>query len=352
MKIIWLELWIELMIIQTVVGYCFVIANALIGLNNIRDLNLMKGDIVTVKYHKWYGRTEIFIFYALFAQCIYMFYAHLQMNDPLLFQISAIWAHSWIGGFFATVLVTTKLIYAKFKKDEIYKYGQFLGPIGLLGWSISHWTSLYNYYFFAKPIFENPANIAPALFIYAALIPFLVGPALFLITLYKKGGMGKNKERFGFDQIAFILHGITFGYEKSAKELMGTPALFKYVVPQTYQFIEKMMKMSGYDIDELEKLNVADAMKEFVKMAEKIGMAEKIKIAWETEDTFTIESVNCSTSRVRSVMTPEELTNAVCPWAIFAASIVNKITGKELEFQPSTFNEIGAKTQLKIVDKK
>jgi len=83
----------------------------------------------------------------------------------------------------------------------------------------------------------------------------------------------------------------------------------------------------------------------------KVGMAEKIKIKWESDTVFTVESVNCSTAAVRSVMTPEELTNAVCPWALFTASIVNKITGKELRFEASEFNEIGAITRLSIIDK-
>ncbi|MFX0074798.1 MAG: hypothetical protein ACFE96_05115, partial [Candidatus Hermodarchaeota archaeon] len=99
-----------------------------------------------------------------------------------------------------------------------------------------------------------------------------------------------------------------------------------------------------------EKMNLSDALKEFMKMSEKIGMAEQIKIKWESEKSFTIESVNCSTAQVRSVMTKEELSNAICPWAIFAASIANRITGKELRMEPSEFNEIGAVTKLTLID--
>ena len=33
-------LWVELLIIQTLVGYCFVIANDIIGIYNVKDLNL------------------------------------------------------------------------------------------------------------------------------------------------------------------------------------------------------------------------------------------------------------------------------------------------------------------------
>jgi len=168
--------------------------------------------------------------------------------------------------------------------------------------------------------------------------------------MYSTFTMIKEKRRFAFNQLAFVLHGITFGYEKSAKELLGTPALFKYVVPRTYEFVDRMMTMSGFDMQQFEKLSLPDAMKEFIKMAEKIGMAEKIKVDWESEKSFIIESVNCSTSQVRSVMTKEELTNAICPWAIIIASIVNRITGKELKMEPSEFNEIGAKTKLTLVD--
>ncbi|MFW9865619.1 MAG: hypothetical protein ACFFEN_05920 [Candidatus Thorarchaeota archaeon] len=339
-----LELWIEFMILQTIIGYCFALANEFIGLYNIRDLNLMKGDLTIVKYHKRFGWVEISIFYALTIQCVYMFYLHVSAADPYLYRPSGVWAHSWIGGFLAFIIVTTKFIIARFKKDQIYKIGQFLGPVGFLGWSLAHWTSLYNFYSVGYPVIFMPAT-----FLWAAIIPFIGGALLFFIVLIKRGSTMKEKTRFAFNQIAFVLHGITFGYEKSAKELLGTPALFKYVVPRTYEFIERMMTMSGFNMKQFEKLSLPDAMKEFMKMAEKIGMAEKIKVNWESEKTFTIESVNCSTAAVRSVMTKEELTNAVCPWAIIIASIANKISGKELKMEPSEFNEIGAKTKLTIL---
>ena len=341
------ELWIELMVLQTIIGYCFVLANVFIGLYNIRDLNLMKGDFTIVKYHKRYGWVEISIFYALTIQCLYMVYLH---------AIASAWSpgvltHSWIGGFVGFLIVSTKFMIARFKKDAIYKYGQYLGPIGFIGWSLAHWTNLLNFYFGVLPGWTSRNVIfIPATFLWAAIIPFIGGAVLFLIVLVKRGSMIKEKTRFAFNQLAFVLHGITFGYEKSAKELLGTPALFKYVVPRTYEFIDRMMTMSGFDMNQFENLSLPDAMKEFMKMAEKIGMAEKIKVDWESDKSFTIESVNCSTAQVRSVMTKEELTNAICPWAIIIASIANRITGKELKMEPSEFNEIGAKTKLTLID--
>jgi len=348
-----IELWIELMILQTIIGYCFVVANAFIGLYHIKDLNVMKADFEVVRYHKRYGWIEVSIFYALFIQCMYMLYAHLLTADPLLFVPSPLWAHTWIGGLIASVAVTIKFIVARFKKDKIYVYGKYLGPLGFIGWSLAHWTSLYLFYIGYIPGWNALGKvpiIVPNSFLWAAIIPFIVGLILFLFVLYRRGSEMKEKTRFAFNQIAFLLHGVTFGYEKSAKELLGTPALFKYVVPRTYEFIEKMMTMSGLDMRELEKLSLSDALKEFMKMSEKIGMAEKVKIKWESEKSFIIESVNCSTAQVRSVMTKEELTNAICPWAIFAAAIANKLTGKELRMEPSEFNEIGASTKLTLLD--
>ena len=94
-----MELWIEFMILQTIIGYCFALANEFIGLYNIRDLNLMKGDFTIVKFHKRFGWVEIFIFYAITIQCLYMFYLHVDAADPDLYRPSGVWAHSWIGGF-------------------------------------------------------------------------------------------------------------------------------------------------------------------------------------------------------------------------------------------------------------
>ena len=51
-------------------------------------------------------------------------------------------------------------------------------------------------------------------------------------------------------------------------------------------------------------------------------------------------------------MESNELTNSICPWAILSATIVNALTGNDLEISPSEFNKIGAITKLKIVEKK
>ncbi len=50
-------------------------------------------------------------------------------------------------------------------------------------------------------------------------------------------------------------------------------------------------------------------------------------------------------------MKPEELINSICPWGLISAAIINKLTGKNIELKPSKFNEIGAKTKLRIVEK-
>ena len=38
----------------------------------------------------------------------------------------------------------------------------------------------------------------------------------------------------------------------------------------------------------------------------------------------------------------------ICPWGILAATIAKALTGKDIELNPSEFNEIGALTKLKI----
>ncbi len=89
-----------------------------------------------------------------------------------------------------------------------------------------------------------------------------------------------------------------------------------------------------------------------MKKFSEINMAEKINIEWISDDKLTIKSVNCSTSVVRSYMEPNELTNSICPWAILAATIVNALTGKDIEINLSKFNKIGAKSKLRILEKK
>lgn len=347
-----LFLWSELMILQTLIGYCFVTANVCIGLYNIRDLGNLKGDVTTVKAHKWIGRIETLFFYGILVQCIILM-MNLEQSGISALTFAALsntaGFHTMIGGIVGTALFTPKFIIATFKKDIIYRYGRFIGPIGFVGWSLAHWTSLVNYYYLVIP-YGGLTTFIPPTFIWSAILPVPIGLCIFLAVLLWRGGIQKEK-RFSIHQIAFILHGITFGYEQAAKDLLGSPALFQYVVPRTTQFLEKMFQMVGIDLKKIEKMNINDGMALFAKQAAEIRMAENVKIKWETDEQFSIEAVNCSTAQVRSVMTPNELENAICPWAIMAASIASKITGKEIEIDPSDFNEIGAKTRLRILAK-
>ncbi|MFW9829467.1 MAG: hypothetical protein ACFFEY_17975 [Candidatus Thorarchaeota archaeon] len=343
------EILFELMNFQSIIGYSFVIANALIGFKNIRDLNDMKSDLTIIKFHKWYGRIELIFFYMIAIQCFFLL--DIYKDFPSLYTPSELWAHAWIGGFVALVLVSVKYIFAIFKKDYIYKYGYILGPLGVLGWSLSYWTSMVNYY--SVKIKFNPITlgIIPDTFFWASVIPFLGGACLFLIAMLKRGSFGKSSKMRNLHGVAMILHGITFGYEGSAKELIGTPVLYKYVFPKTYEFLERYAKKIGLDMDELKRHNLNEAMEIAMRKFEEIGMSEKIKIKWVSENEFTVESVNCSTAVVRSYMKPEELVNSICPWGILAATIANALTGKGIELSPSQFNEIGALTKLKIVEK-
>ncbi|NVM36665.1 MAG: hypothetical protein HWN81_13805 [Candidatus Lokiarchaeota archaeon] len=115
---------------------------------------------------------------------------------------------------------------------------------------------------------------------------------------------------------------------------------------------ERYSKRIGLDLNELKKYNLNEALEIAMKKFTEIGMAENLKLDWISENEFTLESINCSTAIVRSYMKPEELTNSICPWGILTATIVNALTGKDIEITPSEFNKIGAKSKLKIVESK
>jgi hypothetical protein len=338
----------QTLVFFSIVGYCFVVANALIGAYNIRDLNRMKGDTPLVTLHKAFGLTETFLFYGITFFCVLATFDIASTGVSNLFTPVTRSAHVILGGILAVVLFTPKPFIATFKKDIIYKYGKYLGPMGFIGWSLAFWTGLANFYLFLVPVVGVDLTILPPSIVEAGVIPIIVGAVLFIIVLQLKSKSGQAEAVR--NEIAFILHGVTFGYEKAARDLVGAPALFKYVYPRTSQFLERLMKVTGFNMKKIEKMNLHDALEEFAKIAAKIGMAEQIKISWESEKVFSIESVYCSTANVRSYMTREELANAICPWAIMTAAIANKITGKEISADPSEFNEIGAKTKLKIVD--
>ncbi|MBD3227591.1 MAG: hypothetical protein GF329_05320 [Candidatus Lokiarchaeota archaeon] len=341
----------QFMIILATIGFGFSIANLLIGISHIKYLK--EFSLSEIKAHKLFGRLEILIFYILTVLCI-IFGILPRVLDPAKFgefSIATIFWHTIVGGIIAFILVTIKFIYAKFKKDEIYKYGKYIGPMGFLGWSFSYFTSVIDFYFFVEP---NMGILAPIIFpnIYVSVgFSILMGVVLFVVVKMRKYKTGGAISKSNLHGVAMILHGITFGYEGSTKELVGTPVLYKYVFPKTYQFLERFAEKVGIDLEELKKLNLNDAMEKAMKKFSEIGMAEKVKINWLSENEFTVESVNCSTAAVRSFMRPDELKNTICPWSIISATIVNKLTDRDLEISPSEYTEIGSKTKLNILEK-
>lgn len=342
----------HLMLYMSTIGFGMAIANALIGLSYLKDLNEL--TIVEIKAHKLNGRIAAIIFYTLTAMCIY--FAVIPRLNPEGFSdffITTVFWHTGLGGIIAFTLFTIKIYIAKFKKDFIYKNGKIIGPIGITGWAMAYFTSNIDFYFYVNPVVGLPVPSLIPTYLISLIVSLFLGALLFAaikaIKFKKYGSPTKGESLHG---VAMILHGITFGYEGSAKELIGTPVLYKYVFPKTYQFLERFAGKIGLDLNELRKHNLNDAMKIAMKKFAEIGMAEQIKINWISDNEFTIESINCSTAVVRSYMDSNELTNSICPWAILAATIANSITGDDLEINPSDFNKIGSKTKLKLVKKK
>lgn len=338
------------MLYFSTIGFGFACANEFIGISRIRNLKEM--TLTEVKAHKLFGRTELVIFYILTALCIFI--ATLPKLNPIeyvqLLQLT-VFVHLVFGGIIPFILVTIKAFFAIFMKNKIYKYGKFIGPIGFFGWLLAYFTSTIDFYFFVNPIMGMPVPVLLPNFLISLIFALVLGGILFLIVQFRRSRReGTSFSRSSLHGVAMILHGISFGYEGSTRELVGTPILYKYVFPKTYQFLERFAEKIGLALDELENHNLNEAMEIAMKKFQEIGMAEKIKIKWISNDEFSIETINCSTAVVRSYMKPEELENAICPWAILSATIVNKLTGKNLEIEPTKFNEIGSLTNLKIVE--
>ena len=340
------------MLYLTTVGFGLAIANAFIGISHLKDLKEL--TLLEIKAHKRFGWVAVSIFYLLSGLCIY--FAVIPRLNPSGFSeffITTIFWHTSLGGIGAFSLLTFKFIIARFKKDFIYKHGRIIGPIGFTGWALGYFTSNIDFYFFVNPSVGLPTPYLMPNYMISLLFSIFIGISLFVSVKAFKfkmyGKIGKQRDLHG---VAMLLHGITFGYEGSARELVGTPVLYKYVFPKTYQFLERYAKQIGLDLDDLKRYNLNEAMEIAMHKFAEIGMAEKINIEWVSDKELIVESINCSTAVVRSYMEPEELTNSICPWGIVAATIVNALTGKDIELSPSEFNTIGARSRLKIVEKK
>jgi len=339
------------MIYLSTVGFGLALANASIGISHIR--NLKELTLLEVKAHKRFGWIAATFFYLLSALCIY--FAVIPRLNPDGFSdffITTIFWHTFLGGIIAFFLFTIKFVIARYKKDFIYNYGKIIGPIGFAGWALAYFTSNIDFYFFVNPSVGIPTPELIPNYLLSLILSVLIGLILFaIVKALKFKSYGEATKQTNLHGVAMILHGITFGYEGSAKELVGTPVLYKYVFPKTYEFLERYSEQIGLDLDVLKKFNLNEALEIAMKKFTEIGLAEKLKVKWISENELTVESFNCSTATVRSYMEPEELKNSICPWGILTATIVNALTGKDIEISPSEFKMIGAKSKLKIVEK-
>ncbi len=357
---------IEFMVQLTVVGYGFSIANMLIGLSSRKDLDQLKAQISLARAHKIYGRAETALFFSLTIQCIMgpivlLVSAELTgalpmvIEQPLFFSYPTVFFHTFIGGILPFCLFLVKVIPAFANKDLIYKHGMILGPIGFIAWSLAYFTSLVDFYFLvvsdpmiSMAIFPNPP-ILPSMG-WTIFISISLGIIMYYVARsYNARSSGNISPKT--HGVALILHGVSFGYENAAKELVGAPVLYKYVYPYTYKSLDKLAIFLGLNIDDLKNMTVNDALETYMDKCAQIGMAEKIKIRWTSDASFTVESVNCSTAAVRSKIPKEEIKGSICPWALLAASLVNKLTGKDLDIAPSEFSEVGSKTEVKVKEK-
>jgi hypothetical protein len=346
-------------IFLAVVGYGFALANASIGIANFRDLNAFKQQLGYIKAHKAYGRVETISFYAISTVCLaFPTVSWLKSNPSALIAFGVYPTLAWhfiIGGIIPFFLFMVKLVPAFHYKDTIYKYGRVLGPIGFTAWSLAYWTAIIDFYTWVVPpttgYYHSYPGVIPWVWpsiAWAVFTSIAIGVILFLYARSYNYKIGKPTLSPATHGVALILHGISFGYENAAKELVGSPVLFKYVYPYTYKSIDKLSALLGIRVDDLRDMAVSDAVEAFMARCAKIGMAEEIQVKWKSATSFTVESINCSTSVVRSRIPPDEIKGSICPWALLSASLVNKLTGKELEITPSEFNEIGAKTVIRI----
>ncbi|NMC04205.1 MAG: hypothetical protein GYA24_03290 [Candidatus Lokiarchaeota archaeon] len=356
---------IEYLVLLAVIGYGFAIANECIGISNIKDLNQLKSQLGLARLHKIYGRVETVLFLTISAICITEPLKLLAfdlpstvppppgiLQPPLIAYPTVFW-HTFIGGILPFGLFLVKVIPAFGNKDAIFKYGMVLGPIGFVAWTLAYFTSLIDYFFLVVPglpmIFTPPPLVLPNM-PWAIATSVAIGLILFLYAKTfnaRATGTGITPKTHG---VALILHGVSFGYETAAKELVGAPVLYKYVYPYTYKSLDKLSIFLGLDIEALKKMDVNEALELYMKKCASIGMAEQIKVKWTSADSFSVESINCSTAAVRSKIPKEEIKGSICPWALLAASLFNKLTGKDLEISASEFNEIGARTELKVKD--
>ncbi|MFX1575529.1 MAG: hypothetical protein ACFFB0_22560 [Promethearchaeota archaeon] len=340
------------MMYLSTVGFGLALTNFFIGLSHIG--NLKELTLLEVKAHKRFGWIAAFSFYLLSGLCIYFgVIPRLNPSGFSDFFIATIFWHTFLGGIIAFILFTIKFIIARYKKDFIYDYGKIIGPIGFSGWALAYFTSNIDFYFFVNPSVGLPTPFLIPNYLISLILSIFIGICLLLIIkAFRYKNYGDVTKRTNLHGVAMILHGITFGYEGSAKELVGTPVLYKYVFPKTYEFLERYSKHIGLDLDDLKKYNLNEALEIAMKKFTEIGMAENLKLDWVSENEFTVESINCSTAIVRSYMKKEELINSICPWGILTATIVNALTGKDIEISPSEFNKIGAKSRLKIIEDK
>jgi hypothetical protein len=157
----------------------------------------------------------------------------------------------------------------------------------------------------------------------------------------------KEIRPISYSEVAALLHGILFAYEKVVAELYKGKhkILFPYIM-------EDMVKVLGsqdlavVDSEKTLKENM-EGLKNFLSNEEFLkGVA--FKKIYDDTYTFDIEECSFAVAGVHDIL---KLHGGICPFALAVAAILSEKMkeGQYIDVTDSEYSEKGSKTNLKII---
>jgi hypothetical protein len=157
----------------------------------------------------------------------------------------------------------------------------------------------------------------------------------------------KEIRPISYSEVAALLHGILFAYEKVVAELYKGKhtILFPYIMED----MVKLLSSQDLAVVDSEKSLVEnmEGLKDYLSNEDFLKGVSFKKI---DEDTYAFEIEECSFA-MAGVHDILKLHGGICPFALAVAAILSEETkdGKYIDLADSEYSDKGSKTNLKIV---
>lgn len=150
----------------------------------------------------------------------------------------------------------------------------------------------------------------------------------------------KMEEKLDPLDIATLLHGILFAYQKAVKGILGTgSAIFVHPV---LGIIKRVNKRTGVNL--IKGRDIDEVFENLSKVMPTTGLIREFRFERLSSERYVLHVDGCVWApHIHSELKPRDVT---CPYALIAMSIFEEVLKSKVKIADSEYYENGTKTRI------